>query len=246
MRLHSNELYATSKKAAPQSSIVNDKLKDEETDPSRSKTPIFRPSLHLGAPVHRTAGGTRGLEKKQELIISILTPDHTGLTLRKQPSFYYFLSKPVVNPIEFTIIEDNENVIDPILEKEIIPGERPGIQFIHLTDYGIHLQKNKEYNWYISIIFDANSRAKDALAWGRIMRIECPAGFQNKIDQTNKKQLAHLYANAGIWYDAFYEISNLIEMDPRNPLFRKQRASLLEQVNLQHVAQFELDQIAGL
>ena len=68
--------------------------------------------------------------------------------------------------------------------------------------------------------------------------------LQNTIQQTNITTLTQIYAEAGIWYDAFAQISNLIENDPRNSLWKKQRASLLEQVGLRQVAQFEMDKIS--
>jgi hypothetical protein len=43
-----------------------------------------------------------------------------------------------------------------------------------------------------------------------------------------------------MWYDAFMAISNLIADTPDNPVFRRHRAALLEQVGLSAVAQYDL------
>jgi hypothetical protein len=48
------------------------------------------------------------------------------------------------------------------------------------------------------------------------------------------------YAEAGLWYDAIDCISDLIESNPNDSLLRKQRAYLLNQINLPHVAEFDL------
>ena len=242
--VQSNTLYAAEKQEQHKPPITtnNDTLKNEGVKPGNLKAPIFKPSLPLGAPVQRIAGGSRGIGEMRHSVLCVLTPDHTGLTLQKQPSLYYFLSESVANPMELTIIEESD-AIEPLLEVEITPAEMPGIQSIHLTGYDIHLQQDKIYRWYVSIILDPNSRAKDILAWGRVQRIKCPDKLQKKIYTTTKNYLTHTYAEAGIWYDALSDISNQIYLEPRNSQLRKQRAALLKQVDLQQVVQFEMNNV---
>jgi Domain of Unknown Function (DUF928) len=242
---HANDLSVPEERGIQTEQLNSDVEKFDKSEQGKAGALIYRPTTKRGAPVDRVAGGTRGIENEQSPILCVLTPDHTGFTFQKQPSLYYFLSKSVQYPIELTIIEDKDDVIEPVLEVRIAAPEAPGIQFIHLTDFDIHLQTDVPYKWHVSIILDPGSRAKDTLAWGRIERVECPGKLQNTIHQTNKTKRTHIYAEAGIWYDAFSEISNLIDNDPHNPLWRKQRVSLLEQVELQQVAQFEMDKIDG-
>jgi hypothetical protein len=242
---HSNNLSATGKKGKKSEYLNSDTDKYGNSEQGNIEIPIYKPTVLRGAPVDRVAGGTRGIENEQYPALCVLTPDHTGFTFQKQPSLYYFLSEIVKYPIELTIMEEKEDVIHPILETRIAPPDAPGIQFIHLTDFDIHLQENISYKWHVSIVPDPNRRSKDTLAWGRIERVECPTELQNTIHQTNITNLTHIYAEAGIWYDAFSQISNLIENDPRNSLWKKQRAALLEQVELRQVAQFEMDKIPG-
>jgi uncharacterized protein DUF928 len=46
-------------------------------------------------------------------------------------------------------------------------------------------------------------------------------------------------AEAGLWYDAIAVLSERIESAPNDPLYRKQRAALLEQVGLPDVASYD-------
>jgi len=241
---HLNDLSAAEEMVKKTESLNSNTDKHGKSEPDKNGIPIYKPTALRGAPVNRVAGGTRGTGDGPSPVLCVLVPDHTGFTFQKQPSLYYFLSETVKYPIELTIIEEKDDVIQPILETPIALPEAPGIQFIHLADFDIHLQKDISYKWHVSIIPDSDSRAKDTLAWGRIERVECPSELQNTIHETNNAKLTSILAKAGIWYDAFSEISNLIENDPRNPLWRKQRASLLEQVELQQVAQFEMDKIS--
>jgi len=54
-----------------------------------------------------------------------------------------------------------------------------------------------------------------------------------------------IYAEAGIWYEALSTLSLLIKKEPRNKRFRKERASLLEQVGLERVAEYEVREWKG-
>ena len=47
--------------------------------------------------------------------LSVLAPDHTGLTTQEQPSLYWYLSEPAPYPIDLTIIDDQTTL--PLLRK---------------------------------------------------------------------------------------------------------------------------------
>ena len=66
-----------------------------------------------------------------------------------------------------------------------------------------------------------------------------------KLSQSDKRNVPHIYAESGIWYDTIMALSELIEANPNDMVLRRQRAALLEQVGLSQVAQYELKQ-AGL
>ena len=199
--------------------------------------PNYKPPLR-GAPVGRVAGGTRGILCENECLLCVLTPDHTALTVQAQPSLYYFIGGKTKHTIELTVIE--EQGIHPILEKQIVSSEIPGIKAIHLRDYDFHLDKDKVYKWFVTIIPDPVRRSKDVLAWGAVKRIDIPESVRQKIARSEKAVVPQIYAEAGIWYDSFAEISSLIESHPNNREFRQQRAALLEQVGLKEIGQLDL------
>src|SRR5262249_48313752 len=68
--------------------------------------PTYKPPLR-GAPEGRVGGGTRGggtLSLGDQLpTLSVLAPNHTGLTIHEQPSLYWYLSGTTSYPVEVTL-----------------------------------------------------------------------------------------------------------------------------------------------
>jgi len=198
--------------------------------------PVYMPPLR-GAPGGRVGAGSRGIEYVTQLYV--LAPDHVGLTYQKQPLLYWFLSRLTTYPIQLTIIENR--AIKPALEKRIAPPEKPGLQCIRLSDHGVYLQKNVLYKWFVALVPDPEHRSKDILAGGVIKRIEYPEALREKLDKAGEGRSPHVYAEVGLWYDALAAISELIDASPNDKVLRKQRASLLEQVGLPEIGQYEIE-----
>ncbi len=200
--------------------------------------PVYKPPLR-GAPGGLVGGGTRGTGK-EVFTLYVLVPDHVGLTIQEQPALYWYLSKKIRYPVELTIIQDQ--AIFPLLEIRINPPDQPGVRRIRLADYGVRLSPGVQYQWFVSIIQDTDHRSKDIIAGGLIERIEPPEALRDKLSKADKAEATHIYAEAGLWYDALQAISDLIDISPNNSALRKQRASLLKQVGLTEIAEYEIKQ----
>jgi len=197
--------------------------------------PVYQPPLR-GAPGGRIGGGTRGIGD-EVLSLSVLAPNHAGLTAQEQPRLYWFISSVTKHPIEVTVIL--EHAIYPLLEKTIALPVRPGLHSIRLTDLDVHLSEAVPYRWFVAVVPDPERRSKDILASGIIERIELPEALRVKLSQADRTEMPRLYAESGIWYDALMAISELIEATPNDANLRNRRAALLEQVGLSEVAQYE-------
>ncbi len=228
------------KAATQQRKPVQPKVMPKKTPADGPAMPLYRPPLR-GAPVGRIAGGTRGISDEYPALLCVLSPDHTGLTVQEQPAFYWFISEIVKHPIEFTLIEDQS--IEPIIEKRIVSPEQPGIQCIRLRDYGVRLRQGILYKWFVALVPDSNRRSKDFLAWGEVRRVELSEELHKNLSNVADEKIPFIYAQAGLWYDAFSEISRLIESTPNDSTLRKQRAFLLEQIELQEIARHEMKQV---
>ena len=196
-----------------------------------SSVPVYKPPVR-GAPGGRVGGGTRGSD--QTFVLSVVAPNHTGLTTLEQPELFWYLSKAISTPMEFTLMDDQG--IKPLIETSLGIPTQAGIQRVRLADYGVRLEPGKHYEWFVALVVDPDRRSKDVLAGGAIERME-EAEAQPPMSDT---ELASFYATHGIWYDAIAAVSNLIDAAPQDQTLRKQRAALLEQAGLLEIAEAEL------
>jgi hypothetical protein len=200
-------------------------------------TPVYKPPLR-GSPGGRVGGGTRGASLESLVSLSVLVPDHVGLTLQSQPHLYWFISKKTPHPIEFTITE--KDAVKPLLEARLRPLERAGIQCIRLADHGVRLRPNVPYKWFVAVVTDPDHRSRDILSGGMIEVISPSADFTAELNQLPKAKQPFLLAEEGIWYDALAGVSDRIDASPKDLSLRKQRAALLDQVGLNEAAEFDL------
>src|SRR5262245_17746527 len=147
--------------------------------------------------------------KATELELRAIVPDHVGLMLQKSPVLYYFISEPTTLPIRFFLRESRAT--RGAIELSLPSPNRPGYWPVRLKDYGIILNPGVEYRWFISVIMDQ----EEIVAGGSIEC--CPEDLLFIWDGRRcDKEKVHAYAKAGIWYDAFACLSELIEAEPNN------------------------------
>ncbi|MGH2362791.1 MAG: DUF928 domain-containing protein [bacterium] len=210
-----------------------------QTPGGASVVPLVYKPPRKGAPApgSRRGGGTRGMNKSVP-VISLLAPDHVGLTLHEQPVLFWFTPTKQNNPVEFTLI--GENADTPAVETKLPPPAQPGLQQIRLSDYKVKLSPGERYQWSVSVILDAEERSANIVAMGAIERIERDKLEQPLATNFSKAEAPKRYAEAGIWYDAVMAISDLIQSNPADTELRQQRAALLEQVGLADVGMYDV------
>jgi len=203
--------------------------------------PIFVPRSR-SAPQARVGGATRSARGAPPAI-SVLAPQSVGLTFESQPVLYWYLPEPTDHRIDLTVLNDAS--VRPLLETTIEPPKRAGVQRVRLADYGVKLESGVDYQWFISIIEDAERRAHDRVAGGAIARIDVPADLVPKLATAGEAQRPFVLAEGGIWYDAVDALSRRIAAAPGDAGLRGQRAALLEQVGLEEAARAERAIAAG-
>jgi hypothetical protein len=114
------------------------------------------------------------------------------------------------------------------------------VQEIRLSDFGVHLRQNVQYKWFLALVIDPDRRSKDILAGGVIERVAFPVTLRAKLEEAGKEKAHWVYAETGIWYDTLAVIADLMDALPNNTVLRKQRASLLKQVGLPEIAQYDI------
>jgi hypothetical protein len=206
-----------------------------ESTTKASPAPVYKPPLR-GAPGGRVGGGTRGAPGRDIFVLSVLAPDHTGLTTKEQPSLFWFISSDTSLPVELTITDPD--AAEPMLETRITPPVARGVHRVRLSEHNVRLAVGVTYQWAVTVIpDDASRRSRDILASGTIERVEPTGDMAPKLAAAGSTDLASLYAEAGIWYDALEAVSDLVERSPGDPTPRNYRASLLTQAGLPQVAE---------
>jgi len=212
---------------------------DQKKPTVADSAPVYKPPLR-GSPGGRVGGGTRGASLEAAVSLSVLVPDHVGITLRSQPHLYYFISRRPAHPIEFTITE--KDAVKPLLEARLKPLEKPGIQRIRLADHAVQLRPNVPYKWFVAVVTDPNRRSRDILSGGMIELLPASEDLSAKLTRTPKAKQPFVLAEQGIWYDALSGVSDRIDAAPKDLSLREQRAALLKQVGLDEAAEFDLSE----
>ena len=205
------------------------------------KVPVYKPPLR-GAPGGRVGGGTRGTPRDM-FVLSALAPDHSGLTTQEQPPLFWFISGPTSFPVELTI--SDPRAPRPLVEKRLPTPVGAGVHAIRLADHGVRLAPGVQYRWFVAVVPDPARRSRDILAGGTIERVDIPEELKTRVREAPREEVAFMYAEAGLWYDALATVSELIERAPNNREHRQQRAALLSQVGLPMVDDSAGDKPAG-
>jgi uncharacterized protein DUF928 len=198
------------------------------SDAKATAVPEYKPPMR-GAPGGRVGGGTRGTGR-EAFILSVLAPNHTGLTTSPQPVLYWFISSPSSLPVELTVVDPQK--ADPLVELQIKPPITQGVHRVRLADHGVRLEPGVSYQWYVAVVPDAGRRSKDILAGGSIERVAPPDGLAGRLAQASKADQPSVYAGASLWYDAMAALGDLIDEAPQDRALLERRSTLLRQVGL--------------
>jgi len=202
--------------------------------------PIYTPR-NKTMPRARVGGGLRGTDGKDPEIVA-LVPDHVGLTVKQAPSLNWFLSKPTSLPMRFTLIDTRS--VKPLHEGLIPTPVHAGVQSINLKDWGLALEPDVQYRWYISAIRNPDSPSQDIVAGGVIERCEFSTCLvEMEVDLACDRPSVMRNAVRGFWYDAMACLCELIDANPTDQILRRQRAALLKQIGLHGVADWDLRSI---
>jgi hypothetical protein len=143
--------------------------------------------------------------KVTNLILAAMVPDHVGLTMRKSPVLYFFISPATTLPIHFTLMDIR--TVSPVAEVLLKSPTALGIQEIRLKDYHVVLELDVQYRWYVAAIQNPDSSSRDIVAGGSIERVD--PFLVNYYGQSCDKDAVRVLREAGIWYDAFACVTEL-------------------------------------
>ncbi|MBW2271668.1 MAG: DUF928 domain-containing protein [Deltaproteobacteria bacterium] len=202
--------------------------------PAKPARVLYRPPK-MGKPARTVGGGSRGTPNKVPKLY-VVAPAHVGQTTSTEPSLYWYVDRVPDESIriEFTVLD--EESIEPRVETTLETPRVAGVQRIRLSDYGLELVADTEYQWSVALVLDPDERSKDIVASGWIDHVAASTQLATRLEQGGQAQIASVYAEEGIWYDAFSALSEEIDRHPEDGELLDQRADLLRQVGLEEAA----------
>ena len=210
----------------------------------REKPPAYVPPMRGAvAQVRRVGGATRGWGDVEVPLTVVIAPDHTGLTVNPAPTLYWYLSRPTPFPFVVTVIE--EDAVAPLIEHEVRPTAAPGFQNIALREHGVSLKTDTDYEWSVAIVIDPLERSRDVIAQGTIRLVERSPELKARSQGRGNDDLGAVYAQSGLFYDAFDAFCQAIQSNPALDRPREMRRALLEQVALPEVASIDAIPVSG-
>ncbi len=166
---------------------------------------------------------------QEPFYLSVLSPDHIGLTMFEQPALFWFIAYPTSQAVDVMITDESNT--QSLLDVRMLPPIQPGIHKIDLKDYGIRLQLNTTYQW--KIILQGLNPGESHTTSGWIMRVSPPANVATLANLPSINAIpTEPLLDAGLWYDAIWALSERLHTDPTDTLALIQRANLFEQVGL--------------
>jgi hypothetical protein len=209
------------------------------TDDVSAAPPGYYPPIQYvppqrGRPVRTEGGATRGRGAPLPSLY-VLVPEHAGQTVSEQPSLFWYIDGPLPPSAQIEFVLTDDEAIEPLVQATLPAPAHAGVKRIRLSDHGFRLKKGTEYQWSISIAPDPANPSHDIVASGRITRVDPPADLDERLHDEGASHTPHIYASAGLWYDAFTALSDQIDTAPapeQGPLVEA-RGKLLEQVGLE-------------
>jgi hypothetical protein len=182
-------------------------------DEGAAAEPEYKPPAR-GAPGGRVGGASRGTVKATTPLptIQLLAPDHdAGQTIGPTPTLYYYVSRPIAWPTQFTISAPLRP--EPVIEVKIPAPQQAGIYAIRTADYHVQLQPGVVYTWSVSVVLNAKAPSRDIVASASLLRTAPDASLETALRGALPNRRAALFAQAGFWYDAVAAAAEIETLD---------------------------------
>ncbi|MCT7984830.1 DUF928 domain-containing protein [Laspinema sp. A4] len=170
---------------------------------------ILPSQLTQSPPIQETNACDPGARTTDTSFRPLLPPNQNQIsTVKGFPSFFFYLPKTSPQNAEFVLFNDSDQVFyklrfaitgNPGLIRLQLPG------FINLEP--LEIQKN--YRWSFSIICNPLSPSQNLTLTGTVQRLPLSGNLATQLQNTSPNSHPQLYAEAGLWMDAFTSLADL-------------------------------------
>ncbi len=186
----------------------------------------YRPPRDAKQPITQTIfGGTRGGCNGGEQSIRLLAPkQYMGQTISTHPTFAWITPNVESYPIKFRLFQYGENNRLELVKQVELQGT-PGMMTWTMPENEPGLEMGKQYYWQVAIICNVNRPSANPFDEAGLDVVALSPQLETQLSNNpDPLQQAKLYAEAGLWYDAFAQVALLSD-----PEAIEMRRSLLEQ-----------------
>lgn len=152
-----------------------------------------------------TIGGPRGgCDKLGKAKLTPLAPrKHVGQAAATHPTFAWFIPDEKPYSAEFRLYAYLENNTPTLLYRQEMET-RAGIMHLTLPKDAPGLVVGQRHLWQVIVLCNPNSPSAAILTQAQMDVVELPAALKATLAKTTDPlKKADLYAEAGLWYDAF-------------------------------------------
>ena len=196
-----------------------------------AQMPIYKP--RKGTIRARIGGQSRGQDPAAPSLIA-LVPDHIAFTMKHDTSLCWYLSRQTSRPVTFTVA-DSQRIL-PIVETSLPPPIQAGIHCVRLQDYGVTLEEQEQYRWFVTLALDQDRPSGDVVAGGMIERIPYDEACMLDMPCSGsscEREAVYRYAASGLWYDALTCLLELIDHDHDEKTLQRMLEALLRQSGIE-------------
>jgi hypothetical protein len=201
--------------------------------PAETAAPKSLFSLPVDSKPGRSQGsGARGCPQGDLSEVTLLIPSQevAGRTLSARPSFFWQVSKPVSEPIKFTLTQLGE--IEPLYETQIKASEA-GIVKVELPAERPELVSGQMYVWTVSLICNERRPSANPFYASWIERVPMPPELGEELAAAiAPPDRARVFARAGAWYDALDLLYQAKTEEPNDPQIQADWLALLTEAGL--------------
>jgi hypothetical protein len=159
------------------------------------------------------------------------------VSAKESPSLYWFLPEATSLSVEVTVVDPD--AVTPLLATTSSGPLEAGVYRVSLAEHGARLRPGVEYRWFVALVRDPDERSEDVVSGAGIRYASLEPELGARLAAAAPGHAAHLYAQSGLWYDAFDQLSSWLAEEPDVAVLREHRAALLDQVGLEDAAAFE-------
>ncbi|NET02357.1 MAG: DUF928 domain-containing protein [Sphaerospermopsis sp. SIO1G1] len=199
----------------------------------------FKPPIDDRENPETVGAATRGSScLNKQIITSLLPSSKLGLTVAKNPTFFWHIPTSEAKTAEFLLLTDNledENDQKVVYQKIITLPEQSGIVSVTLPEQEVNLETNNNYRWYLTLICDSEDSSRNVFVEGVVKPISRDLPVLDSGEATNLLSQASTYAQAGIWHDALTSLVKLRCQNPNDNIVKLHWQQFLESVALDKI-----------